>query len=386
MKKIAIIGASHFQQPLIEAAKKRGIETHVFAWKCGDIGEKTSDFFYPISITEKEQIAQKCAEIGVDGVCTIASDLGNITVSYVADKLGLVSNSVNTVDRTTNKAKMRKSFAKNGDPSPKSVAYHSGSEIDISGLRFPLIVKPADRSGSRGVTKVKNESELLEAIKLALDESFGNTVMIEEFAEGDEYSVEFISWEGKHYPLAITKKYTTGAPDFIETAHTIPGDLDQSLEKKVLDVVKQALDHLGVEYGASHSELKIDRANDNRINIIEIGSRMGGDCIGSHLVKLATDYDFVDAVIDISLGIKPPLPCEEGCQKTLESKRCSGIRFLFDEADLDVLKRIEADDRITIEYESPVESIGDKVRDSSTRHGYCIFTAPSFETASLYAR
>lgn len=72
MKKIAIIGASYLQNPLILKAKEMGVETHVFAWECGDIGEQTADFFYPISIVEKEQILEKCKAIEIDGICTIA--------------------------------------------------------------------------------------------------------------------------------------------------------------------------------------------------------------------------------------------------------------------------------------------------------------------------
>ena len=91
LKKIAIIGASYLQNPLILKAKELGFETHVFAWQCGDVGERTADYFYPISIVEKDLILAKCKEIGVDGVCSIGSDLANIVVSYVASSMGLVS-------------------------------------------------------------------------------------------------------------------------------------------------------------------------------------------------------------------------------------------------------------------------------------------------------
>ena len=94
MKKLAIIGASYLQEPLIQKAKSMGIETHVFAWAANDVGEKSADYFYPISIIEKEQITQKCREIGIDGICTIASDLAVITVNYVANQLHLNANSM----------------------------------------------------------------------------------------------------------------------------------------------------------------------------------------------------------------------------------------------------------------------------------------------------
>ena len=90
-----------------------GLETHVFAWKSGDIGEKTADYFYPISIVEKKKILDKCLEIGIDGICSIASDLASITVNYVAMEMGLVGNSLVCTEKSTNKHKMREAFEKN---------------------------------------------------------------------------------------------------------------------------------------------------------------------------------------------------------------------------------------------------------------------------------
>lgn len=170
--KLAIIGASDFQNPLILKAKELGFETHVFAWECGDIGERTADYFYPISITEVEQIADKCKSIGVDGICSIGTDLGNITVSKVANKLGLCANSLDCVDVSTNKHLMREAFFKNGDPSPKSCQITDVSEIEGLELAYPIIVKPVDRSGSRCITKLQTSEGLEDAVRSAIDVSF----------------------------------------------------------------------------------------------------------------------------------------------------------------------------------------------------------------------
>ena len=111
-KKVAIIGASYLQEPLIQKAKSRGYETHVFAWAAGDVGEKSADYFRPISIVEKDNILEKCREIGIDGICSIASDLAVITVSYVAEHMGLVGNPISCAEVATNKHKMRMCFEK----------------------------------------------------------------------------------------------------------------------------------------------------------------------------------------------------------------------------------------------------------------------------------
>lgn len=145
-KKIAIIGASYLQLPLIQKAKELGYETHVFAWKANDVGEKVADYFYPISIVEKERILKKCREIGICGICSIASDLAVITVNYVAEELGLNGNSLETTDVSTNKYLMRQIFKKNGDPSPKSMKVDLDTDLDKINIIYPVIVKPTDRS------------------------------------------------------------------------------------------------------------------------------------------------------------------------------------------------------------------------------------------------
>ena len=149
MRKIAIIGANSFQNPLILKAKEMGFETHVFAWQDGSIGEKTADYFYPISIVEKEEILEKCREIQPEAVVTIASDLANITVQYVAEGLGLVHNSRESIEISTNKYLMRQAFAKAGVPTPKFMVAEEGQDLsEAKEMSYPVIVKPTDRSGS----------------------------------------------------------------------------------------------------------------------------------------------------------------------------------------------------------------------------------------------
>lgn len=140
-KNLAIIGASYLQLPLIQKAKKLGYITHVFAWKINDVGERAADYFYPISIVEKECILKKCREIGICGICSIASDLAVITVNYVAEELGLNGNSLETTDVSTNKYLMRQIFKKNGDPSPKSMKVDLNTDLDKINIIYPVDCK-----------------------------------------------------------------------------------------------------------------------------------------------------------------------------------------------------------------------------------------------------
>ena len=375
MGKIAIIGASYLQLPLIETAKKMGLETHVFAWEAGDPGEAAADYFYPISIIEKEKILQNCQEIKIDGICSIASDLAAITVNYVAANMGLTGNSLDSTYCSTNKHAMRKCFFEHGDPSPRSMTIMSLSDLKGETLQYPLIVKPSDRSGSRGVTKLDDSAGLENAIEKARSQSFEKKVLIEEFAEGREYSVECISWDGEHHLLAVTKKYTTGAPHFIETAHLEPALLSQDILSRARDITFHALDSLQIKNGASHTELKI--ADDRSIKLIEVGGRMGGDCIGSDLVKLSTGIDFVQEIIKVSLGQKPALKAVANCAVAV-------VRFICTREDLFVLEQIKKENPQFIVREEIHPLSSNQITDSSSRHGYYLLRSEKVQEIMKY--
>lgn len=322
MKKLAIIGAGYLQLPLVLKAKEMGIETHCFAWPDGAVCEGQADYFYPISILEKEAIFRECEKIDIDGITTIATDMAVPTVCFVAEKLNLISNSVISGNISTNKWEMRKVFKAQNCSTPRFMEIESEIK-NIPDFNFPLIVKPVDRSGSRGVTKVNTQEELPNAISYALNESFAKKALVEEFIEGREVSVESISWNGAHTILAITDKVTTGAPYFVELAHHQPTDLSDEIQDKIKKETLKCLEALQIKNGAGHSEFKIDSSGE--VFVIEVGARMGGDFIGSHLVQLSTGYDFVKAVIDVALNqFKPDFS---------EVKKYAGVYFLCKETE-----------------------------------------------------
>ena len=372
--KLAILGASYLQEPLIQKAKSLGIETHVFAWAADDVGEKSADFFYPISITEKEAILDECQRIGIDGICSIASDLAVGVVNYVATEMGLIGNSIESSSISTNKHLMKEAFYASDVPTPISRQVESVNDIDISSLTYPIIVKPVDRSGSRGITELFSSNGLAEAIEQAKSYGFIKKALVEEFATGQEYSVECISWEGSHELLAITRKYTTGTPHFIETGHIEPSGLDQAMAERVKDVIFHALDSLKIRYGASHSELKIDDAGN--IKIIEIGARGGGDCICSSLVQLSTGIDFVKGVIDVALGTKP--------DTQPKYSKAAAIRYILEQSDLDAYESLRKEHPEYIIESNISNDSWDAVTDSSSRHGYYIMQAEDAEVLKKY--
>ncbi len=364
MKKIAILGASYLQKPLVEKANQMGIETHCFAWDYGDCECKyVADFFYPISVLEKEEILHRCKEIGIDGILSIASDACVPTISFVAKHLNLISNSCQSSMLSTNKDSMRKTFYKNGIKSPKSKAVSNTDSDFFEDFNFPLIVKPTDRSGSLGVTKVSDVNELRPAIKKALNYSIEKKAIVEEYVSGWEVSVESISWKGEHSIITITDKITTGEPHFVEVEHHQPSTLSSDLKERIAKETVKALNALKIEYGASHAEFKVN--DEGEIVAIEVGSRMGGDFIGSHLVQLSTGYDYLKGVIEIALGTfnKP----------SFQYNNHSGVYFLCKETE-SLLPFFENENDFEIEknFQSGKLKV---VASSSERSGYLIYKA-----------
>lgn len=303
-KKLAIIGASYLQKPLVQKANELDVETHVFAWKDGCVVEEVADYFYPISILETDQILKKCREIGIDGVISIGSDIAMPTVNTIANQLRLTGHSPETTLLTTNKYLMRKELSEAGIPCPKFGLYRSAEFYDSIRYSFPAIVKPTDRSGSLGVTKVEKPEDVSTALKTALSLSLSRSAIVEEFINGSEFSVEGLSFSGKHKVLAITEKETTGPPHFVEMAHHQPAQISSNIENKIVKITKDALQILGVRDGASHTEVILD--SDENVFIVEVSGRMGGDLIGSHLVPLSTGFDYLKSVIEIALNDYDP--------------------------------------------------------------------------------
>lgn len=367
MKKhtIAIIGASDLQLPLIEKAKKMGYETHVFAWAAGDVGEAAADVFYPISITEIDKITDQCRKIKPVAIASIASDLAAITVNRVANALGLPANPPETAIIATNKYEMRKTFREAGLPVP--LFYKVGAEDDLSEVRrmkLPIIVKPTDRSGSRGIFKLISFDELQDAVLQSCSESFEHKAIVEEYIEGEEYSCECVSQDGIHHFLALTKKFTTGAPHFIEIGHMEPSGLDEETCEKVKGQVFRALDALHVQCGASHSEFKVDPVS-GEIRLIEIGARMGGDCIGSDLVYLSTGYDFVKMVIQAAAGQPVSLVKEKHAD-------AAAVRYVMNRQDYEDFLALKQNNPDAIYRMSNIQYEEKEVSDSSQRYGFYI--------------
>ena len=299
MKKLAIIGANESLECFYKQAKKLGYYLIGIAYEKGAVCKKYCDKFYPISFADKDSVLEVCKTENIDGITSFSLESALPTVIYVAQNMGLVSNSFECAKKLENKFTMRKCFTAAGIPNPLYKLVKTTMDLDEIDMLFPCIVKPVDSGGSQGETKVNDRKELHNAFQRAIKYSKNGGVIIEQFVDGREFSVEYISHNGNHYHLQITDKVTSGEPYFVELAHHQPAQISVELMSRMKNMVEKALTALDIENSASHTEIKLDSKGD--LYIIEVGARMGGDYITSDLVRLSTGYDFVKGVIDLAL-------------------------------------------------------------------------------------
>jgi len=360
--KIAVIGANYQYLSFYKQAKALGYEIYSFARAIDDNPcWEIADHHYDLAFKDKEKILEVCKKEGVQGVTSFLLESALPCVYYVAEGLGSPCNSKECQAITANKYTMREQMRKCGVSIPAYQAITSKEEkIDIP---FPIIVKPADSGGSRGVTLVKTQTELDAALDRAFDYSPNQTVMIEQFIEGREFSIESISCKGRHYVLQITDKVTTEAPYFVELAHHQPADLTEKQWQDIKSLTLKMLDALKIENSAGHTEIKMD-ANGVPY-VIEMGPRMGGDFISSDLVRLSTGYDFVNGVLEVATDqFKEPV---------FGDAKKSGVFFLCEETKSKVLPYIENKGKYPFIVDADIWGDIQPVKCNSDRGGYFIY-------------
>ena len=312
--KIAIIGASSGQVPLCETAHQMGLKTICFAWAKGAICRNIVDKFYPISIADKDRIVDICRAESIDGVVSNASDLTAEIAAYVSDKLGLNGNGYQDMLKIRNKYLVRQ--ATHIIEGLSHVTYQLFDKTKVYN-QFPYVIKPISGSSKKGVSFVSCHEDLIKAINNAGCPSCD--VLIEQYIDGREISVETLSYQGTHYIIQFTDKKTTGFPHFVELEHHQPADLDDLLKARISKIVNSLLSVVNYRFGAAHIELKIDKSGN--IYLIEINPRGGGDEISNKLVRLSTGYDYIKGIIQTALG-------DFICPNHISSPYHSGIYYL----------------------------------------------------------
>lgn len=309
-KKLMILGASILQLPAIEKAKEMGLDVVVVDMNPDAVGFKVPGIEKEIISTIDIQ-AVICAAKShkIDGIMTLATDMPMRTVASVAKEMNLIGIDEETALKATNKAEMRKALQLNNVPIPKFYVVSNKDEYKevVKQFDVPFIVKPADSSGSRGIFEVKdihNDDLIIEAYDYCHPFSKVGDVVVEEYMEGPEVSVETLTVNGECHVIQITDKLTTGAPHYVEMGHSQPTMLSKEIAEQISKVAKAANKAIGIKNGPSHTEIIVTKEGPK---IVELGARLGGDNITTHLVPLSTGVNMVECCIKIALGEIPDI-------------------------------------------------------------------------------
>ena len=306
--RLLILGGSYLQIPAIIEAKAMGIEVAVLDYNANCPGRDLADRFYLESTYDLEAVLKCAREFDSDGIITLGTDWPMRSVAYASEALGLHSISYQTACRSTNKRDMIIALEAAGVNHPNFL-YFDPSTQDISTflnkISLPCVVKPTDSSGSRGVVLVRAVDALQSTIQYSGSFSSSGDVLIEQFMEGPEVSVEVIIQRGQPRVLAITDKTTSGSPQFVEIMHTQPSRLSDQDQRAIANLAVNACLALELDGGAAHVEIILTK---NGPKIVEVGPRMGGDYIATHLVPLSTGINMTRLVIQEALNINFDIP------------------------------------------------------------------------------
>ncbi len=304
MKRFMILGASILQLPAIRKAKEMGLEVVAVDRDEHAVGFACADIPLVISTLDIPRVVDAAKEYRISGAMTLASDMPMRTIAALVKELGIPGIDEQTAIRATNKAEMRRCLKEHSVPIPAFFIARNYEEYleAVQRLGSAAIVKPADNSGSRGVFLIRDAHDNKQVEMGFLHSkaySRSGDIVVEEYMSGHEVSVETLSMRGDVHILQITDKLTTGAPHFVEMGHSQPSCLSAESITKVKKVAADAVIAVGIRNGPSHTEIMV--TNDGP-KIVELGARLGGDCITTHLVPLSTGVDMVECCIRIALG------------------------------------------------------------------------------------
>lgn len=313
-KAVLIFGVGPLQKSIINRAKMMGLYTVGIDPANDAICKDEVDAFEVVGGQDFEGTCSVVEKYSIDAIVTAATDKPLVMMARVAEKYGFPFFSVETAQWSTDKFQMKQRFMEGGVPCAKGRLVKSVNEVED--FEYPVIIKPRDNSGSRGVKLCRNKEELEASMHEAFEVSKLDTVLVEEFIEGPEYSIEGLHYDGIAEVIQFTEKKTTEFPYNVELGHKQPANLSEEQKNAIRVVVAQIGQTLKFENCPSHTELKI---NDRGIFVIETSPRLGGDYITSTLVPLSTGIHIEDELLKTSLG-------ESVCFHVTH-KRYAGIRF-----------------------------------------------------------
>lgn len=377
MKRVLIIGASILQIPAIRKAKELGYYVGVADYNPNAVGIPEADEYFNVSTIDIDGVVKVAQEFKPDGILTLATDMPVRAVAKACEVCRLPGISFDTAIKATDKGEMIKAFEKAGVEHPWYYIISDRVNFDhmIEEITYPCIMKPTDNAGSRGVVLCRDKDELNNEYAYSLGESRGGAVIIEEYLQGPEFSIEVMVVDGEPYVLQITDKLTTGAPHFVEMGHSQPTRQNEVNSVKIRDLARRAVKAVGINVGPAHVEMIL---TSDGPKMVELGARMGGDCITTHLVPLSTGIDMVGCTIQLACGEKIDI----------EPKFNKGAAIRYFDAHNGVIKSIdgieEAKKIIGVQEIAIVHQVGENIGEignSTDRVGLVIAQAENAEEA-----
>lgn len=303
MKRLLVVAAGYLQTFLIKKAKALGYYVIAIDGNPNAEGFEFADESACVNITDPEACVEFAKSKDIDGVVTAASDYGVISASEVANTLGLPGINPEVARLIKNKYLVRKCLYENTVDDTEQ-AFEVNQNTDISELskriKYPVMVKPCDGSGSRGASRVDSPNQLQDACNYAMSGSITNRAEIETFIDGNEYGIESFVYDGEVHIMGVMKKWMTEAPNYAELGHAIPSQLPIEIENKVKECVTKAIKALGVNFGSVNMDALITKKGN--VHIVDIGARMGGNLIGSHIIQMGTGVDYMKIIINAAVG------------------------------------------------------------------------------------
>ena len=339
LKKILLLGGSRFLVPVILKAKELGLYVITCDFLPNNIAHRYSDEYHNISIIDKEQVLKLSKKLKIDGIMSFASDPGVITAAYVAESLNLPSpGPLKSIEILQNKDKFRSFLYENNFLVPAFWSFNKKSDaLDISNeFEYPLIIKPTDSAGSKGVTKVNCYEELSYGIDTALKYSISNSFIIEKFIEKSEFSsdCDSFSLNGKLIFSSYSSQrfQTKSASPYVPIAYSWPSSFSVTNVKKFNGELERLLSLLNMNTGIYNIETRV--GNDGKEYIMEVAPRGGGNRL-AEMVNYVYGVDLIKASIKAALGlsidvIKPKISKSFFCElilHTYKSGLFSGIEI-----------------------------------------------------------
>ena len=302
MKALVLCGGLP-QIALIEELKSRGITTILADMNPNVQARPYADKFYPVSVLDVDAVREVAVKEKVDYILTVCADQVLQVVAQIAEELGLPWYiDFKTAENVSKKSYMKKIFWENGVPTTKYVILDKMDEDKIKDLKYPIIVKPVDAYSSRGVCKVDNFDDLCKAFDIAVNISRTNTAIIEEFAEGNEITVDVYVEDGKAHVLCMSDIEKIGEDGkFIINRSRIPAAISSDIASQIADTAQKIADAFGLKNCPMLIQLI---SNGKSISVVEFCARTGGG-VKFLMIKKNSGFDVVKAVVDLTLGLKP---------------------------------------------------------------------------------